>query len=85
MSNNQLDHILVDEKIFNCSFVTSYFNFISDHKSVVFRFGGEGNRLTNEALEKINFKREDTVSINKFCNNLGTTLRNIETRCFFLK
>ena len=65
VSNNQLDHILVDTKLMKCSFVTSFFNFVSDHKSIVFRFGGEANTFTDEASAKINFKIESHLKGNK--------------------
>ena len=39
MSNNQLEYILIDERTTDSYFVTSYNNFISDHKSIVARMG----------------------------------------------
>ena len=65
LSNNQLDHILVDKKLMKHTFVTSFFNFISDHKSIVFRFGGEGSKFTDEASAKINFKIESHLKRRK--------------------
>ena len=57
-SNNQPDHILVDKKFKKHCFATSYFNFASDHKSIVVRLGEEGNELTPEALQRIHFDEE---------------------------
>ena len=73
-SNNQPDHILVDEKLLKSTFATSYFNFISDHKSIVFRYGGEQNEFTTEALEKIHFdvdlhKRQKKTSADELINS----------------
>ena len=50
MSGNQLEYILIDENLKGNYFVTSYNNFISDHKTIVARIGSEENKLTNEFL-----------------------------------
>ena len=57
-SNNQPDHILVDKSFEKICFATSYFNFISDHNSIVIRFGGLNNEFTSETLQKLNFDSE---------------------------
>ena len=57
-SNNQLDYILIDETLNDNIFATSYHNFVSDHKSIVFRLGLNGNMLTEETRMKINFDKE---------------------------
>ena len=44
---------MVDQIFLKCIYVTGYHKFISDHKTIVFRFGGQLNSLTNEVLEKI--------------------------------
>ena len=41
----------------NC-FVTSYSNFISDHKAIVARIGSETNSLSDETKERIFFDTE---------------------------
>ena len=58
LSDNQPDHILILKEIERFSFTTSYFNFISDHNSIVIRIGDEDNLLTKETLEKINFNAD---------------------------
>ena len=58
MSYNQLDYVLIDRKLKERSFVTSYHNFISDHKSIIARIGWEGNSLRDEIRMKINFDKE---------------------------
>ena len=58
MSNNQLEYILVDEDMINICFVTSYNNFISDHKTIVARIGSDENVFTDEIREKILFDQE---------------------------
>ena len=57
-SNNQLDYIFIDEQFKNNNFVTSYNNFISDHKTIVLRVGLNDNQLTQEAKERLTFDRE---------------------------
>ena len=56
ISNNQLDHILIDKNLIY--FVTSYNNFISDHKSIAARIGLEGNELTDEVREGLTFNQD---------------------------
>ena len=56
LSNNQLDYILIDKNI--TFFVTSYNNFISDHKTIIARLASSENELTNEIKEKLTFDQE---------------------------
>jgi hypothetical protein len=58
MSNNQLEYILLDGSMKGNYFVTSYNNFISDHKTIVARIASYDNRLTNEIKERITFNAE---------------------------
>ena len=58
MSNNQLEYILIDELMKDYCFVTSYNNFISDHKSIVARIGSRENKLKDEIKERILFHQE---------------------------
>ena len=57
VSNNQVDHILADKIFEGKSYSTSYFNFISDHKSIVMRVT-INSTFTDEALERILFDSE---------------------------
>ena len=57
ISNNQLDHILSDKQFLGKYFATSYYNFISDHKTITIRIG-INTEFTINALEKINFHSE---------------------------
>ena len=57
ISDNQLDHILADKAFEDKCFATSYFNFISDHKSIVVRVA-VNSEFTDEILEKISFESE---------------------------
>ena len=58
LSNNQLDYIFVDKVMNDHIFVTSYNNFISDHKSIIFRLGLDQNKITKEMKGRINFDSE---------------------------
>ena len=58
MSNNQLEYILIDKLMKNFTFVTSYNNFISDHNSVIFRFGLNENQFTADIKARITFDRD---------------------------
>ena len=49
---NQLDHILVDKKLNVNVFVTSFVNFISDHKTIVIRYGIENNTIKKELIQR---------------------------------
>ena len=58
LSNNQLDYIFIDEQFKNNYFVTSYYNFISDHKTIVSRVGLNNNKLTQEIKERLTFDKD---------------------------
>ena len=58
ISNNQLDHILIDKDMSKNCFVTSYHNFISDHNSIVIRIGLGRNQFNDEMKEWLTFDRE---------------------------
>ena len=58
MSNNQPDHVLVDKAYKNNCYVTSFFNFISDHNTIVARIGDANNEFTDETRQKILFNSE---------------------------
>ena len=53
-SKNQIDHILADKMLKGGIFVTSYYNFASNHKLLVARIGFRGNSLNKETLRKLN-------------------------------
>ena len=58
ISNNQLDYILIDRELKDHYFVTSYNNFISDHKAIVSRLGLKSNIITKEINLRLNFDQE---------------------------
>ena len=58
VSLNQLDYILMDEEYCDRSFVTSFTNFISDHKSITVRIGLDENEFTKEFKAKVTFDIE---------------------------
>ena len=51
--HNQVDHILVQKHLNERVFSTAFYNFVSDHRSVVVRIGGEGNVLSDATTQKI--------------------------------
>ena len=58
ISNNQLDYVLTNAKVKENCFTTSFYNFISDHKSITIRIGLFGNTLSSAIKEKIFFDKE---------------------------
>ena len=58
LTDSQLDHIFVKEGFEKFCYATSYFNFISDHNSIVIRIGNENNLITQEAKERIYFSED---------------------------
>ena len=85
MSNNQLEYILIDERFKDNYFVTSYNNFISDHKSIVARMGENGNKLKQDIKERITFDQESHLkqkrgSQDPHCNlsKSKSTMSNIQ-------
>ena len=65
MSNTQLEYILIDENMKGKYFVTSYNNFISDHKTIVARVGSRENKLTDEIKERLMFDQESHLKARK--------------------
>ena len=58
-SNNQLDYILLNNKFKNTYLTGSFFNFISDHKSIFIRLSlSLSNKFKNEIKERLTFDRE---------------------------
>ena len=57
----QLDHIIVKKSIKNRVFATSYFNFISDHKSITARIGYDENKFSQQFLEKLSCEMATNV------------------------
>ena len=53
----------MDKTLFDRSFVTSFNNFISDHKSITARIGLDGNSLTDEIKMKITFDSESHLKV----------------------
>ena len=58
MNFSQLDHIILNTELANCSFVTSYINFASDHKSIVLRLATKEACFLPTFKDKVNFNRE---------------------------
>jgi ubiquitin C-terminal hydrolase len=58
INNNQLDHIILDKGLAKICFTTSYNNFSSDHKPIVFRLGYCQSQFRPEILIKLNFNSE---------------------------
>ena len=52
-------------------FVTSYNNFISDHKSIVARIGSRGNKLKDEIKERISFHQESHYKTKDYSQHGG--------------
>ena len=51
---NQLDHVLGDITLRGNVFATSFFNFYSNHNSIVARIGSDDNALTKPIYQKLN-------------------------------
>ena len=67
---NQLDHILVNHRMKSRVFVTSFLNFISDHKSIVMRLGINNNQLNSYIIQDLNlrsqrFMKKDATETNE--------------------
>ena len=59
ISNNQIDYVIVDKVLKSQCFASSYYNFISDHKSITLRIGLNLNKLSEETLKNhFKFKGE---------------------------
>ena len=79
LSNSQPDHILIDKSMEHYCFVTSYFNFISDHNTIVVRIGAKNNLLTDEAKERISFNAEMHLKPQNYQNMKRTGNTNQST------
>ena len=67
-SNNQLDYILIQRAIMHYCFVTSYNNFISDHKAITLRINIDENPILNVIKERITFDRESHLKPKRIIN-----------------
>ena len=74
-TKNQVDHILVSRRLKKRVFVTTYYNFVSDHKGIVARIGINDNLLKDEVIsnfqntsEKFMKKSPDTEGISQKSN-----------------
>ena len=76
LSCNQPDHILIDKQIERFCYVTSYFNFISDHNSIVVRIGDKTNLMTKEAEERVNFNADLHLKAGSCSKNTEDKTRN---------
>ena len=65
ISNNQLDYILIDNQLRTNFFVTSYNNFISDHKTVICRIGLDDNKILDAIKQKMFFDKESHLKVRK--------------------
>ena len=77
ISNNQLDYILIEKLLNTTCFVTSFNNFISDHKSITARIGMTGNMFSDEFKERNTFDSESHLKAKqKLFENSDTTQSN---------
>ena len=58
MNFSQLDHIILNNDLVTCSFVTSYINYASYHKSIVLRLATEETCFLPTFKDKVYFDRE---------------------------
>ena len=58
VSNNQLDYVLVQSGLKEHCFASSFYNFVSDHRSITLRIGLNGNQLSKQTCEKITFAKK---------------------------
>ena len=56
--SSQLDHVIIENDLENCSYATAYHNFASDHKSIVFRMTSIENNFTSSFLQQVNFDED---------------------------
>ena len=59
LNHNQLDHIILDKSLSTHSFVTSYHNFSSYHKSIVLRLATNQGSFKKDFLEGIHFDKDN--------------------------
>ena len=55
---NQLDHIIAEKSLEKQLYTTSFFNFISDHKTITARIAFDRNAFTKQFLGRINVTYE---------------------------
>ena len=55
---NQIDHILIHKRLRGSVFVASYYNFLSNHKTIVTRIGVNGNKLKDEVIQRLKYTSE---------------------------
>ena len=72
VSRNQLDYILIDNLLNESCYVTSYNNFISDHKSVTARIGLDGNEFTKEFKIRLTFDSESHLKSKEITSDTET-------------
>ena len=76
---NQLDYILIDERIIKYFFATAYKNFISDHKSITIRIPSIENEFCENFIAKQNFDEDHHLKKkNKF--KLPKSTENLDHR-----
>ena len=77
-NNNQLDHILINNNLKSRVYATSYFNFISDHKSITMRVALEDNQFTQEFLHKQSYSKSGNVEqimVKEYHSDLNSTIK----------
>jgi hypothetical protein len=62
---NQLDHVLLDCKLFPEYFSTSFRNHTTDHYAIVFRLPLFGNKMSESFLENMNYDGEHWTKVAK--------------------
>ena len=55
---NPIDHILVNKTLRGRVFVSSYYNFVSNHKCIVFRIGIKENKLKDNIISQFKYSSE---------------------------
>ena len=77
-SNNQLDYILIKKGIMESCFVTSYHNFISDHKAITLRINRDENPILDQIKERTTFDQESHLKQNNRNNCEDMDFRHSE-------
>ena len=80
ISQNQLDYILIDEDLRERIYVTSFHNFISDHKSITVRIGFEGVKFTKEFEVRKTFNKESHLKTKLREDNEGHDSSSISSK-----
>ena len=58
VNGSQLEHVIIEKEMEKFSFATSFFNFASDHRSIVFRVCSSANSFTTAFKQKITFNSD---------------------------